>query len=514
MKHFTALFLLILLVLPVLSGCRPEPPDKDTATPPDSTPSQSAKSAAAAPAAPSLNAESAAAAPTPLADSAAPEPVGCRGCHPTMIPDTAHNLPCTTCHGGIDQESDKDKAHAGLIARPAHPDHMAQTCGGCHKQQVADARHALHFTLSGKINAIRRHFGADTALTSPAEIPVVDSPDTAQALADDMLRRRCLRCHVFSRGDAYPARAHGTGCAACHLSFTDGAPAGHHFTLPGDNQCLSCHTANFVGSDYYGRFEHDYRWEFRTPYTPHTPDNTAPRPHGLEFHQLAPDIHQQRGLLCIDCHRNSGHIPRDPITCADCHGWKPGRPLPNLHVQAVDGTLRLTSRAGGTVHTIPPLRHPAHAQYGSRVACQVCHGQWSVNDAPTHLLLSYEDDYDPWHFLTVQGSAEIEQLLEHNLYASHERPMTMQDGLTGAPRDGLWYQGFGQRRWEELPIAMDTDGMIKVFRPILDLCLSMLTADNITGHTPVMRPYTPHTTGHAGVFYQDRFRHLLLPNRP
>lgn len=91
----------------------------------------------------------------------------------------------------------------------------------------------------------------------------------------------------------------------------------------------------------------------------------------------------------------------------------------------------------------------------------------------------------------------------------------MRDGLTGIARPGIWYLGYGQRRWEQIPIARDTDGIIKVFRPILDLRLSMLTADgqvpfdNLTGHGNGQRPYIPHTTGPAGMFYQDRFRHLL-----
>jgi hypothetical protein len=279
---------------------------------------------------------------------------------------------------------------------------------------------------------------------------------------------------------------------------------------------MSCHYGNYVGSDYHGRYEHDFHWEYRTP---HTTKNTVVRPYGVEFHDLAADIHQQRGLVCIDCHQDSGHNALPALTCESCHGWKPGQtPPPLRHLQVRDKTLILNTRQSGKEFAIPPMSHPAHQTYRKTVACQVCHGQWSFNDAPTYLLLSKIEEYEPWERLTVQASSEIERLLEHNLYSdTSELPPTMRDGLTGAPRPGIWYMGYGKRRWEDMIIRKDTDGVIKVFRPILDLHLSLIEADgsvpfdNIGGQGSGLRPYTPHTTGHAGLFYLDRFKHLLNP---
>lgn len=449
-----------------------------------------------------------------------PDAIGCRGCHSEIKLDPKHLLACTTCHQGIDQEGDIGKAHTGLVAKPSHPENMATSCGGCHPKQVATAAGSLHFTLANKIDTIRRHFGASASLTSPTDIPHTDTIDTALGLADDLLRRRCLRCHVYSQGDNYTDVNHGTGCAACHLAFKKGSLHSHAFIAPSERQCLSCHYGNYVGSDFHGRYEHDYHWEYRTPYTIGTPNNVIPRPYGVEYHDLAPDIHQQRGLVCTDCHRNSGHTSKTPLTCRTCHGWRPGQPAPALDNVTVHGqTLLLTGRADGIQHNIPTLRHPAHEEYGQKVACQVCHGQWSFNDSPVHLLLSKRPDYEPWERLTVQSSSEVEQLLDHNIYRSDELPMTMRDGLTGEARPGIWYQGFGLRRWEQMVVHRDTDGIIKVFRPILDLRLSMVEAngtvpfDNITGQTSGYLPYTPHTTGPAGLFYRDRFRHLL-PSDP
>ncbi|MCL2791171.1 MAG: hypothetical protein FWD79_11105 [Desulfobulbus sp.] len=450
-------------------------------------------------------------------DTTLPIKIGCVGCHDDMRLDASHQLGCTVCHGGQDNESQADKAHIGLIAHPSHPSHMADACGGCHPQQVSSAAVSRHFTLDSLINRVRRHFGAEDRLTQPANIPMTDPATGTLALADDMLRRRCLRCHVYAQGDAYDAVKHGTGCGACHLAFENGKMLSHAFTPPADKQCLSCHYGNSVGSDYHGRYEHDYNWEYRTPYFLRTSRNTAPRPAGVEWHDLAPDIHQQRGLVCIDCHKRSGHNRQEPrIACITCHGWRPGQPTPALGTLLIrDQTLVLTGRMDGKEHTVPLLHHPAHRQYDSRVACQVCHGQWSFNDAPTSLLLSYRQEYEPWERLTVQGSSEVEALLEHNLHYSDERPLSMRDGLTGESRAGIWYLGYGQRRWEQMIVRQDTDGVIKVFRPYLDLRLSMVKADgqapfdNIVGQDSGFLPYTPHTTGAAGLFFLDRFRHLL-----
>lgn len=393
---------------------------------------------------------------------------------------------------------------------------MDRICGRCHQDLVEACAQAPHFTMRNEVNLVRAHFGADSPLADLTEIPVVDTPDTPLQLADDMLRRRCLRCHVYSNGDAYAYTRRGSGCAACHMAYTDGELKSHAMIrTPPDQQCLSCHYANFVGFDYYGRYEHDFRDDFRTPWVTSAP---FARPYGVEYHELAPDIHQQRGLACIDCHggdqlMTNGKSP----SCAACH-QRPARgatPLP-ANVRIVENSLILTAALTNQEHVVPQLKHPAHARYGEQVACQVCHAQWSYNDSPTHLLRVDLDEYDDWDSLTVQSSHEIEQLLDHNLYSlEDELDPAMRDNITGEKRVGLWYKGFGERRWESIVILRDKDDIIKVFRPILNVRLSAIDADenvlfdNISGNGPQWLPYTPHTTGRAGLFFQIRFSGLL-----
>jgi hypothetical protein len=454
--------------------------------------------------------------------ASAPRQKGCTGCHPEVVPVAPHALACVECHQGDAGADQLEIAHKGLVARPAHPDHMLDTCGKCHEDIVRESAVSLHFTLRNEVNLVRSHFGAVEPLSSLTEIPVIPEPASLLALADDMLRRRCLRCHVYSSGDDYPLTGHGTGCASCHLAFAEGKPVDHQLlAAPTDQQCLSCHYGNVVGADYYGRYEHDYHWEYRTPYVTREP---YVRAYGVEYHDLAPDIHQQRGLACIDCHRGHQLMAggQAPLACATCHRFPQNGngPLPD-NVVRDNGGLMLTSARDGKKHAIPPLTHPAHAQYGRQVACQVCHAQWGFNDSTTHLLRSETDVFWDWERLTVQGSSELERLLEHNLNSGQEElPPVMRDSITGEERPGVWYQGFTQRRWENMLIRRDSDGVIKVFRPMLDLRLSAVAGDDTVlldsaaGSGPELLPYTPHTTGAAGLFYRNRFAGLLEPPPP
>jgi len=444
---------------------------------------------------------------------------GCTGCHQDVQPDNNHNFGCTGCHHGNNDTTEKGIAHKGLITAPAAPGNMAAACGKCHPEQISGCSQSLHFTVANAVNRVRSHFGIEPVLSGLTGIPDNLRPQSKQEIVDDMLRRRCLRCHVYAAGDSYPYVQRGTGCAACHLEYTDGKLQSHVFKAPAERQCLSCHYSNHVGSDYLGRYENDYNWEYRTPYTTKEP---FARPYGVELHQLAPDIHKQRGLTCLDCHSGSEMSGKqNPVSCEDCH-FPDADSLPPLKNVTREGDqLILKTVIDGNNLLIPKLVHPAHAQYQGRVACQVCHAQWGFNDRPTHLMLSYSDEIDAWERLTVQSSSEVEIFLEHNLYSDEdELEPAMLDSINGQRKPSVWYLGFTQRRWEDILIDRDSDGIIKVFRPILDLRISAvdedgaLLFDNLKGNGSGLLPYTPHTTGPAGLFYERRFVHLLKGQEP
>lgn len=451
----------------------------------------------------------------PVQAAQVPQSPGCRGCHAKIQLDKPHDFACADCHQGDNSTNDRQRAHQGLNARPAAPESMVAVCGRCHARQVEGCAQSRHFTLRNEVNLIRSQFGLEP-VSGLRDLPEPSNPpESKEDLVNDLLRRRCLRCHLSTVGDSYPQTQRGLGCAACHLRKIEGKLNSHAFSLPSERQCLSCHYGNRVGGDFAGMHEHDLGSDFRSPQASKAPHL---RPYGVEQHDLAPDIHRQRGLTCLDCHSGAELAGKQPaVRCQDCHDPQPGRipPLKHLRREGEDGQLILTGRASGKEHPIPRLQHPAHAQYGGKVACQVCHAQWSFNDQGTHLLLSYAQDTAPWRPLAVQGSSEAEAFIR-----GKEKP-TMTDTLSGQKRPGVWLQGYSLRRWENMLIQQDKDGIVKVFRPILDLRLSAVDArgsviggfDNLSGGSDGLLPYTPHTTGPAGLFYERRFLHLL-PRKP
>jgi hypothetical protein len=448
-----------------------------------------------------------------------PTPRQCIDCH-AVHTDRNHQQACVSCHKGNNQAESKEAAHVGYVPAPAHPDHLAASCGPCHADIADRIADSVHFTLADSTNLFRRAFGAETDLADFRATPKNISPASALELADDLLRRRCFLCHPYSAGDAYPAVSHGTGCASCHMAFSEGKAVSHNLEKPGDAQCLSCHYGNYVGFDYFGRFEHDLTVEYRTPYTT---KNKYFRPYGVEYHQLQADIHHLRGMLCIDCHTGRELMRQgdEKPSCAGCHdGEELMHSLP-AGVEKLQDSYILHGR-NGTDHPLPPMRHPAHEGQTEKVACQACHAQWTFNDVGKHFLRSDTDEFEVWSHLSVQGSFEIETIIDHNNdFDQTELPAEMTDKLTGEAETGLWHKGFTMRRWENVLLGRDGKGRISPMRPLLDYSLSWIDKDEAVRFDSVpssapdrgLRPYVPHTTGPAGLFYQERLAKFLDKER-
>jgi hypothetical protein len=444
----------------------------------------------------------------------------CIDCHTAVHPDPNHQQSCVSCHQGNDRANDKASAHLGYVPSPAHPDHLVKACGPCHGEITAGITGSLHFTLHNSTNLARKAFGAENDLASFLETPKNNSPETELELLDDLLRRRCFRCHPYSSGDAYPAVGHGTGCAACHMVFEEGKWTTHTLQKPGDAQCLSCHYGNYVGFDYHGRFEHDFNYEYRTPFTT---KNKHFRPYGVEYHQLKADIHQLRGMLCIDCHRGRELMGQggEKPSCNGCHRRQALEHSLPADVEERQGEFILHGRDGKD-HPIPLLQHPAHDRETQDISCQACHAQWTFNDSGRHFLRSDTDDFDEWAYLSVQGSFEMETIIEHNSdFDKTELPAQMTDKLTGKPATGLWHKGYLMRRWETVVLGRDDNGTITTMRPVLDYFLSWIDEEETVRFDSVqsqaanqcLRPYVAHTTGPAGLFYQERIARFLAGER-
>ena len=168
------------------------------------------------------------------------------------------------------------------------------------------------------------------------------------------------------------------------------------------------------------------------------------------------------------------------------------------------------------------MQHPAHEEQTENITCQACHAQWTFNDFGKHFLRSDTDDFDIWSNLSVQGNIEVETIIENNNdWDRTELPAQMTDKITGEPVVGLWHKGFTMRRWETITLGRDDKGNITTMRPMLDFSLSwideeeLVRFDSVLSQAPNMglRPYVPHTTGPAGLFYKERIEQFLAKER-
>lgn len=459
---------------------------------------------------------------------------GCLSCHSVAF---SHGLSCEVCHGGNSNKFTKQAAHAGFVANPASPQHMQDICGSCHTNEARSAARSSHFTLIHEIQKTWKAFFPEedmklNELQRLAALP--DEPMTPRRLVADLLLRRCLRCHPYTSGDDYAMTHRKTGCAACHrIHETSG------IKRVVDERCLSCHYANFVGWDYYGRFEKDYEEDYRAPLEQ---GRISLRPYGIEWHEMTPDVHKRAGLSCTDCHvlgpcqEKNGQKQR--LECVDCHMSR-ATDADVRYSQAEDGILqkKAVQFKGPEMR---PERVGHRKQDSNRVSCAACHAVWSVQDIQRSLTLQESPLWEEWSYLMVQGSSEVEaivayHLLKQGFWQPFEPGMEiadsmavlrnnvrcgqepcMKDKFTHACGNGVWFEAFLQRRWAPVPLGMTEDGRISVIRPILNLELFYMDKNGqrvINNLKPVavpMQPYTPHTIGKADEFRSREVAALLL----
>ncbi|THB71795.1 MAG: hypothetical protein D6B25_17820 [Desulfobulbaceae bacterium] len=442
---------------------------------------------------------------------------GCNSCH-EKDNDPNHDFGCQVCHGGNVAGQSAEASHQGMIASPTHPDHAPLKCGGCHADMIGTASQSSHYRMPSHLAMVFHSFaGREIPIPDITALKAFDTPETELQLVEDLLVRRCLRCHVYTAGDSFPATRRALGCGACHLEYKDQQLVSHVFIQPSDQQCLSCHYGNHVGADYYGRFEQDFNEEYRTPYT-----TTADyfRPYGVEYHQLATDIHHTAGLVCIDCHQKNELMGTDQIslTCENCHDQKALQESTAADISFQNGEFLFHSRSTGKTHRLPLMQNPAHVRYADTVGCHVCHAQWIFNDRETHLLRVDHEELEPWEKLTLDGSSEVHHILQSYIAYEHDTiEPSMSHKVTGRQHVGLWIKGFVERRWERFIYIRDEHEKVQIGRTLLDLHLSyideneMVIFDTIVPQSDarVVTPYSPHTIGKAGIFYHARIEAAL-----
>jgi len=300
----------------------------------------------------------------------------CLTCHEGIeaISDT-HDFACTQCHQGDDKATEMAAAHTGMFSNPSDGKVVAKTCGTseCHADQLHKVETSLMATSAGEINATRYAWGAQANVDATYSVngkggtKVLPTYAESGELVDDMLRKKCLRCHINSPSPNRLGDFRATGCAACHMIYANdgqtitgdkaiqmaqkanneakendpklksdlsgliskrGYPMKHRLTTAIPTvQCVRCHSGNRVGTEYIGLFEHDFEKMYRSP---RYKWNAPLAPYGIDHHTLMPDIHYKAGLACIDCHTGSEMMgsgetfaaahQATEVTCDTCHG--------------------------------------------------------------------------------------------------------------------------------------------------------------------------------------------------
>ncbi|NOR11286.1 MAG: hypothetical protein GQ541_07335 [Desulfovibrionaceae bacterium] len=320
---------------------------------------------------------------------------GCLTCHDGIeaISDT-HDFACVQCHQGDDRSSDMKAAHAGMFSNPSDGTVVAKTCGtaNCHEDQMHKVDSSLMATSAGEINATRYAWGAQSSVDAIYSVngkggtKMIPTEKESGQLVDDMLRKKCLRCHINSPAPNRLGDYRATGCAACHMIYANdgqtitgdkaiqktqtanneakerdvklktdlsgliakrGYPMKHRLTTAIPTvQCVRCHSGNRVGTEYIGLFEHDYEKMYRSP---RYKWNAPLAPYGIDHHTLMPDIHFKAGLACIDCHTSTEMMGNGKtmaaaheateVTCETCHGT-PGASAQTAKLAKGDAALK------------------------------------------------------------------------------------------------------------------------------------------------------------------------------
>ncbi len=190
-----------------------------------------------------------------------------------------------------------------------------------------------------------------TILSSVRQLP--DFNTTAKHFSEeqagfaDLYRKECGRCHLWGEGRDKRGDRRAAGCAACHVLYNNAGsyqgndkamqhvkramPMKHRITVAIPSaQCTHCHTrGKRIGTTFSGMMEYDYQKDGKAPPFDSNGNPQAPL-FTKEYMHIRSDVHQERGMECIDCHTSidlhgDGNIY--PVTwqqvetgCQDCHG--------------------------------------------------------------------------------------------------------------------------------------------------------------------------------------------------
>jgi hypothetical protein len=317
---------------------------------------------------------------------------GCYTCHQGIEEISSnHRMACVRCHGGNRRAQSLPRAHEGLVGNPSSMENAPRFCGKCHESHVDKIGRSAMATAKNMINITRFGWGAQPGNELPFSLHPGEQeqpypPSVGGHAVDGFLKTKCLRCHLSAPAPHRPGDYRSTGCAACHMIYTNdgislshdraiqglqkkektqnrferkfaskslsnrrGYPLLHKFTTAIPSvQCEHCHNNNGVGEEFEGLLAKPARPRS----TPKFINDEKPVLYGKEHKFLVPDIHRERGMHCIDCHIGDELKPEIKglrsavqIRCTDCHGTRSKLPEGILLIESDSRTKQLLKKA-------------------------------------------------------------------------------------------------------------------------------------------------------------------------
>jgi len=254
----------------------------------------------------------------------------CRLCHDSGVAlrGVHRGLNCRDCH----------QSGTTLLSQPANRRHNSAGCVGCHQGYGRMYDHAMGSRVKEKAFIQRSYASRDR----------------------DFEQKNCASCHL-------------QGCTDCHGT-------GHAISRPKADTCSSCHKGYYVGWDYFGR----------APREEHERYQRGQRLQGETFLKMLPDVHQQKGMSCANCHTMQSLISGKLSAkgCTDCH-----RPS----------------------STVLEHRIAAHLE---KMECVACHAAWAAQEYGTFYMRfasgAVEDHYQSLTY-TQHGYAKSVYLKRQDL---------------------------------------------------------------------------------------------------
>ncbi len=277
---------------------------------------------------------------TPLVKSSS----SCIACHSPMRGFSEAHAPnkitCIACHLGNNTVLDKNNAHLTMVSVPGNLSNASQTCAKCHQGIDVRVQKSIMNTMSGIIAVDKHVFGENKNLDSLFNIHHLKD----KTKAESHLRNKCASCHIGNEKthpNPITQQSRGGGCTACHLNYSEKGKIAHqkyidskksHLTKihPSlslnitDNHCFGCHSrSGRIATNYMGWHETIFKDTLRNNPNYWVLDDRR------VFEKKQADIHNTKGMSCIDCH-DSFDVMGDGNTyahqenavhvkCTDCH---------------------------------------------------------------------------------------------------------------------------------------------------------------------------------------------------